>query len=258
MLDQVTPVILTLNEEDNLGRTLAALRWAQHIVVVDAGSKDATRSIATSFPNVELFDRSFDSHAEQWNFAISRATTEWVLALDADYLVPPEFIDEIAHLRPEETLSAYRTSFIYVIHGRSLRGSLYPAKPVLFRRHRARYIQDGHTQQLIVEGRIEDLRHHLVHDDRKSFDRWLESQLRYARLEANKLLKSDKNTLSPADRLRKAMFAAPFLAPLYTLFVRSTILYGWPGVYYAFQRAIAEILLSLCLIRARLSQTRTD
>jgi glycosyltransferase involved in cell wall biosynthesis len=254
MLDQITPVILTLDEEANLQQTLTAVQWAHRVVVVDGGSTDGSVTIAKRFPNVEMVTRRFDSHAEQWNFAIGLAKTEWVIALDADYIVPPELVAELQQLRPQPIVTAYRASFTYVVLGRPLRGSLYPAKPVLFRRQRARYIQDGHTQQLAVDGEIEDLHHHLLHDDRKPFDRWLQSQWRYARLEADKLLRSETKNLSPADRLRKAMLPAPFLAPLFALFFRKTILDGWPGVHYALQRAIAEALLSLCLIQGRLAQ----
>lgn len=251
MLDQITPILLTLNEEANLRRTLSALPWAHRIVVIDSGSTDATCTIAKSFPSVDLLTRPFDSHAEQWNFAISQAETEWVIALDADYIVTPELTSEIRELRPSATVSAYGASFTYVNLGRPLRGSLYPAKPVLFRRERARYVQDGHTQRIHIDGEIEDLHHPLLHDDRKPFGRWLQAQWRYARLEAAKLAGSEMRTLPMADRLRKALLPAPLLAPFYVLFVRKAILDGWPGVHYALQRTIAEGLLSIRLIQSR-------
>jgi glycosyltransferase involved in cell wall biosynthesis len=255
MLDQITPILLTLNEEANLRRTLSALQWAHRIVVIDSGSTDATCTIAKSFPNVDLLTRPFDSHAGQWNFAISHAKTEWVIALDADYIVTPELAAEIQELPRRAAVSAYRAAFTYVNLGRPLRGSLYPAKPVLFRRQSARYFQDGHTQQIRIDGEIGDLHHHLLHDDRKPFGRWLDSQWRYARLEAAKLAGSEAKQLPPADRLRKAVFLTPFLAPFFVLFVRKAILDGWPGIHYAFQRTVAEAVLSICLIQSRF---RTD
>ena len=45
MLEAITPVLLTFNEEVNIGRTLAKLAWAREIVVVDSGSQDATLAI---------------------------------------------------------------------------------------------------------------------------------------------------------------------------------------------------------------------
>ena len=70
MLEDITPVILTFNEEANIGRTLERLNWARDIVVVDSFSTDATVSIASRNNRVRVFQRVFDSHALQWNFAI--------------------------------------------------------------------------------------------------------------------------------------------------------------------------------------------
>ena len=66
MLDQITPVLLTYNEEENIGRTLPRLRWAKDIVVVDSGSTDGTLNILTAFPNLRVFKRRFGAHAKQW------------------------------------------------------------------------------------------------------------------------------------------------------------------------------------------------
>src|SRR6266853_1961071 len=87
MLGAITPVILTFNEAPNIGRTLERLPWARRIVVVDSFSDDDTGAIVTRYPKAELFRRRFDSHANQWNFAIHETgiNTEWILALDADY-----------------------------------------------------------------------------------------------------------------------------------------------------------------------------
>ena len=66
----ITPVILTYNEEPNIGPTLASLEWASRVVVVDSGSTDRTAEIARSFPNAAWYVRSFDSHRAQWSYAI--------------------------------------------------------------------------------------------------------------------------------------------------------------------------------------------
>ena len=103
MLNRITPVILTYNEQDNIGRTLAALAWATDVVVVDSFSTDRTAEIVAGFPRVRLLRRAFDSHAQQWNFAIAETAvaTDWILALDADYVVPETFAAELAKLDPD-------------------------------------------------------------------------------------------------------------------------------------------------------------
>ncbi|MGB2788468.1 MAG: glycosyltransferase, partial [Dokdonella sp.] len=73
MLDRITPLILTWNEEANIARTLAKLAWAREVVVVDSGSTDSTHAICESFPNVRLVARPFDNHATQWNYGLKEA-----------------------------------------------------------------------------------------------------------------------------------------------------------------------------------------
>lgn len=51
----VTPVLLTYNEEVNIARTLAGLRWARRVIVVDSFSNDQTECIARSFSNVSWY-----------------------------------------------------------------------------------------------------------------------------------------------------------------------------------------------------------
>ena len=97
MIDNITPLILTFNEAPNIGRTLEQLRWARDIVVVDSFSDDATLEIVSTFPQARVFQREFDSFAGQCNFGLSETEiqTEWVLSLDADYLLTPEMIEEL-------------------------------------------------------------------------------------------------------------------------------------------------------------------
>jgi glycosyltransferase involved in cell wall biosynthesis len=257
MLDQITPLILTYNEAANIGRTLAALSWARDIVVVDSFSDDETLEIASSFPQVRVFQRAFDSHRNQWEFGLRETgiNTEWVLALDADYFVPGEAVAELKRLTPAPDVSGYRAKFTYCINGKKLHSGIYPPVTVLFRRDAASYVQDGHTQRVVVEGRIEELRAALLHDDRKSLRRWLYSQARYAELERDKLLTTKRETLDRRNQVRSWLRWWPVVTPaaafFYCLIVRGGIFDGWPGIYYAFQRTLAELMLSLYLLDAR-------
>lgn len=254
MIENITPLILTYNEAPNIGRTLEQLRWADDIVVVDSGSDDETVEIVKSFPNARVVQRAFDNHGAQWNFGLSETgvSTEWVLALDADYFLTPEIIDELKALRPLASTMGYRAEFTYCINGKSLRSGLYTPVTVLYRRGCAKYSQDGHTQRLILEGNLETLRSRILHDDRKPLSHWFESQQRYMALEAKNILANDSASLSTADRVRRMRVIAPLAVLFYCLIVRGGVLDGWPGFYYAFQRTLAELILSLNLIEADL------
>ena len=246
----ITPLILTYNEEANIDRTLSRLTWADRVVVVDSYSTDATVDLATSYDNVDLVQREFDDHTSQWNYGLDQVETEWVLSLDADYQVPPDFVDEVETLNSSSAVAGYRATFTYCVFGRPLRANLYPPRIVLFRNEQARYVQDGHTQRLTVDGAVEELDTVLQHDDRKSLARWFDNQRQYARLEAQKLRASED--LELPDRLRRTDVWGPLLVPLYCLFRKGLILDGWPGWYYTLQRTYAELVIALTHLDAHL------
>jgi glycosyltransferase involved in cell wall biosynthesis len=250
MLERITPIILTRNEEPNIGSRLKELSWAADIVVVDSFSDDSTLDIISVFPQARVFQHVFESHVSQWNFALQETgiKTEWVLALDADYQLTEAFIQELKALTPLEEVVGYQTRFGYCINGRRIRSGVYPPQVVLYRRELGTYVQDGHTQRLVIDGRIEQLKTRLLHDDRKSIRSFIEAQQRYASLESKKIRSADPKDLSLPDRIRQLRIAAPAAVFMYCWIIRGGILDGWAGLYYACQRMFAELLLSLYLL----------
>jgi len=251
MIDRITPVILTFNESPNIDRTLGRLGWAGDVVVLDSHSADDTLERAAAHPAVRTFKRRFDRHADQWTHAVNETgiRTDWVLALDADYVLTEELVEELRSLRPGPDVAGYRARFVYCVYGRRLRGSLYPPVTVLYRRDRARYVQDGHTQRIQVDGPVLDLEAPILHDDRKPLSSWLASQNRYMKLEAELLRDAPWSELRWPDRIRKLRVVAPFFVLLYCLVLKGGLLDGRAGWFYAFQRLISETTLSLHLLR---------
>lgn len=248
MLEEITPLILTYNEAPNIGRTLQHLTWAKTIIVIDSYSTDETLEILSSYPQVKVFQRKFDTHAQQWNFGLAQVASQWVLSLDADYIITNELTAEIATLQVDEQVNGYFARFKYCIIGKPLRGTILPPRQVLFRKDKAIYIDDGHTQLLQLTGKSAMLSNYIHHDDRKPLSRWLWAQDRYMVIEGKKLVETPVSELSLGDRIRKQKVLAPFIILLYCLILKGGIWDGWPGWYYAFQRMLAEILLSIRLI----------
>jgi glycosyltransferase involved in cell wall biosynthesis len=246
-LGSVTPLLLTYNEEANLERTLGQLTWAERIVVVDSYSTDATLDILEQVPRAEVFQREFDAHTPQWNYGLSRVETEWVLSLDADYVLSDRLIEEMDSIEPVSSINGYRAEFTYRVFGVPLRGSLYPPRRVLFRNETARYVQDGHTQRLDLEGETAQLGGTIYHDDRKPLGRWLRSQRSYTEAELKKYRETPWSDLSWPDRLRRTKWA-PLAMFAYCLLGKGLLLDGPAGWYYTFQRTYAELLLALALM----------
>ena len=246
----ITPLILTFNEAPNIERTLSRLTWAKEIVVVDSGSTDATRAILGRYPNVRVLERAFTNHGEHWQYALEQSgiTTEWILALDADYVLTDELLREIERLDPLDGISGYRASFDYCIGGRPLRGAAYPPVTVLYRRTRAHYVADGHAQRVQLRGDVLPLSGKILHDDRKPLSGWLASQIRYMRLEADTISQAPPGSLSWPDRMRKLIVVAPPAMFVYCYVYKLGILDGKAGLFYSLQRALAELILSLYLL----------
>jgi glycosyltransferase involved in cell wall biosynthesis len=242
--ESICPVVLTFNEELNLARVLERLGWARKIIVVDSFSTDTTEVIARRYPNVEFHQRRFDSHAAQWNAALALVPSdyEWVLALDADYVLSPALVDEIATGGFDHAADAFFVRFSYVFGGRVLRCGIYPPVAILFRRGSATYRQDGHTQRLNVVGlRLGWLYGVVFHDDRKSIRQWLSAQASYALWETEL---PDSHGL-----LRRLLRRVPPLAGLasfvYVYVCRLGFLDGRAGLSYASQRACAESMIAM-------------
>jgi len=254
-LDGITPLILTYNEEANITRTLVGLAWARRIVVIDSGSIDRTLEVLAADPRVEVIHRSFDSHARQWNAGLEQVHSEWVLSLDADYVLNNRLVEEIRRTlascdAAEPAAVGYAIPFRYCVHGKPLRGTVLPPRIALFRRDAGHYIDDGHTQDLMLLGPCGTLSSPILHDDRKPLSRWLWAQERYLKLEVVKLRATPKAQLSRADRLRRGKLLAPFAVLFLCLVVKRGLLDGWRGWFYALQRTYVEMLLCLMLIDA--------
>jgi glycosyltransferase involved in cell wall biosynthesis len=254
VLNDITPLIITYNEAPNIRRTLDKLTWARRIVVVDSGSTDETIDILRTYSQVEVLHHSFVDFATQCNFGVSQVTTPWVLSLDADYELSDQLVTDLQSLAPVETTAGYQAKFVYRIYGQPLRGTLYPARTVLFRKEKSVYWKEGHCHRLSVEGAILPLNGRIYHDDRKSLGHWLTSQQRYAREQADHLLSSNRTALRTSDRIRLFIWPAPLAVFVYTLLIKGCLLDGWRGWYYTLQRVLAETLLSLEIIQRRLSR----
>ncbi|MGH1395938.1 MAG: glycosyltransferase family 2 protein [Trichormus sp.] len=249
MLEQITPLILTYNEEPNIGRTLECLTWAKKIIVIDSYSTDKTLEILNSYPQVQVFQREFDTHGKQWNYGLEQVQSPWVLSLDADYIVTDELISEITALPADGEIDGYFANFKYCIFGKPVRNTrILPPRQVLFQKSKAIYIDDGHTQVLQLNGKSAILSGYLYHDDRKPFSRWLWSQERYTILESKKILETPFNELDWVDRIRRQKFLAPWMVFLYCLIIEGWIFDGWHGWYYVFQRVLAETILAIRII----------
>ncbi|MGO4404201.1 glycosyltransferase family 2 protein [Bosea sp. RAF48] len=90
--------IIALNEVDRIGRTIEAARaLSDDIVLVDSGSTDGTQALAESLGARVIFN-PWPGYGQQKRFAEEQCRHDWLLNVDADEVLPPDLVAEIAAL----------------------------------------------------------------------------------------------------------------------------------------------------------------
>ena len=255
-------LILTLNEAENLPRCLDALAWCDDVVVVDSGSTDRTQEIARQ-RGARVLERRFDNFAAQRNFAIDNANWKhaWVLHLDADEVVTDELVREMRGRIGKEPYSAYRVPSRLMLGENWLRycGD-YPTYQVrLGRVDRLRFHQVGHGQrEALAPNEVGQLEADYLHYSfSKGIDDWFERHNRYSRDEAAvtppQVMDTLGGLLSPDRTTRRRSMKAlanyvPFrgVARFFYLFViRRGFLDGRAGLLYCRMMATYENMISV-------------
>jgi len=124
---KLSAVIITLNEEKNIGRCIDSLKnVADEIVVIDSFSTDRTKEICLG-KKVRFIDNKFDGHIEQKNFALSQAVYPFVLSLDADEALSLELEKSILEIKANTLFDAYSMNRLTNYCGQWIRhGGWYP------------------------------------------------------------------------------------------------------------------------------------
>ena len=166
---RVALCVITKNEEEHIAGCLSSVTaiegLVQEVVVLDSGSTDRTVEIAREH-GARVETHPFDGYIEQKNRAISLATADWILALDADERLTPELGREMLEALAAPDLPAgfsmpRRNRYLgrWIRHGR-----WYPDRKVrLFSRERGRWGGRNPHDHVQVDGPVRDLRGDLLH-----------------------------------------------------------------------------------------------
>ena len=222
---QVSTLLLTYNEVNNLVRCLEALSWCDDIVAIDSGSTDGSQEILQRY-GVRVLFRNFDNFASQRNFGLDHSNLKynWVLHLDADEITPVEFQTAL-HELPEnpEDVDGYYVPSRMMLAGRWLKHAhgypIYQAR--LGHRDRFRFIQVGHGQREHPNARMATFSEPYVHYNYShGLKRYLERHLRYAADEAELVV---SKTPSLVERETSAYSKLAFRRALKKIFNKSPL-----------------------------------
>lgn len=165
-MSRITVITLTLNEAHNIRPCLESVRWADEILVIDSGSTDDTIARARAFTE-HIYEISWQGYGAARNFAIEKATGDWILWLDADERVTPELAGEIQHVLQEDPpgIDGFSIARRAYFLGRWIRHSgWYPGRVTrLFRRGKGTFSESRVHEQLRLEGTVVQTKHDLLH-----------------------------------------------------------------------------------------------
>jgi len=104
----VSVVIITKNEEKNIGRCLNSVDWADEILVIDSGSTDKTRDICNKFSKCKFIETDWLGFGRTKQYGVEMASYDWVLSLDADEEVSTELAQSIRSLKQDSSITAFK------------------------------------------------------------------------------------------------------------------------------------------------------
>lgn len=216
-MTDLTAIVLTYNERENLPPCLASLKpLGCPVFVVDSGSTDGTQDIAAGH-GATVVAHPFSTHAAQWQWALANLplTADWVLALDADQRVTPELAEELRRRfgrggESNNGINGFYVNRRQIFRGRWIRhGAYYPKYLLkLFRRDAVELdVNDLVDHHFYVRGTTGKLRHDIIEENKKEDDItfWIAKHNRYAALMAQEELSASGRP--PA--VTPALFGSP-------------------------------------------------
>jgi glycosyltransferase involved in cell wall biosynthesis len=237
----LTIAIPVKNEEVNLPKCLIAIgkNLARRIVVIDSGSTDRTKEIA-AFYGAEVIDFKWDGKfpkKRNWFLRNHHLQTKWVLFLDADEYLTPEFKSELHCALTKGDKAGYWLSYTVYFLGKRLKGGYPLRKLALFQVKSGEYekIDEEHWSQLdmevhehpIIKGNVGVIKSKIDHQDYRGTSNFVIKHNEYASWEAERFLKATAPNASKdwtlKQKIKYRLMHSVFLVPLF--FLGSFIIY---------------------------------
>lgn len=184
--NQLTALVITLNEEKNIRDLMLNLDFADEIIVVDSFSTDKTLEILKEFSNVKIYQHVFNNFSEQRNIAIDYATNDWILFIDADERISNDLKQEIQDiLKLNNTKRGYylKRKFYFFNEPVHFSGLQSDKNLRLFKKKNAKYHGIVH-EKLNFNDNVGILNNYLIHYSYAHHQHFKDKVFYYNRLKA--------------------------------------------------------------------------
>lgn len=192
---KITAVVNTYNEEQNISHCLKSARQlADKIVVVDMHSTDQTVEIAKKF-GAKVFEHDYVGYVEPArNFALKKATGDWILIIDADEELPDSLARELKKIVAEDRADYVVIPRKNIIFGKWIKHSRWwPDYQVrFFKKGKVQWDEKIHSipettgKGTDIEAKEENA---LIHRNYSSISQYLERNNRYSEIMASGLVR---------------------------------------------------------------------
>lgn len=198
---KLSVVIITYNEERNIARCLESVkRVADEIVVVDSFSKDRTKELCLAY-GARFIEHPFGGHIEQKNYALTQATYNHVLSLDADEALTPELEQAVLAAKNNWEADAYSMNRLTNYCGKWIHHSgWYPDTKVrLFDRTKAVWGGENPHDKIILDkgASLQHLRGDLLHYSYYSVSQHLGQINKFTDASSNAMIRDGKTVSLP-------------------------------------------------------------
>lgn len=219
MSPKISVVINTLNDERNIKRALESVKWADEIVVCDMYSQDKTVEIAKKLGAKVFFHKKEEFVERARNFALSKASGNWILVIDPDEQIPSALAKRLQQIVSNTKQIDYaRIPRKNLIFGHFMQASMWwPDLNVRFFKKGAVEWTDEIHRPPKISGMGIDLPANenlaIIHHNYQSISQFIERLNRYTTVEANQLIKQNYEFKWP-DLIQKPLseFLSRFFA----------------------------------------------
>ncbi|PIN86233.1 hypothetical protein COV19_05485 [Candidatus Woesearchaeota archaeon CG10_big_fil_rev_8_21_14_0_10_44_13] len=230
---KLSVVIAVKNEEDNMGRCLDSVRWADEIIIINNGSTDKTAEICKRYTkNIYSYPKKALIPQIQ-NEGIKRATKEWVMILDADVVVPAAAKSEILDKITRGNNDGYYLYHKHYCFGKFLSHNNTNDIMKLFRRDKGRFECEAAHCHIKIEGRIGSINSPLLHYAHPDISTQVKKSNLYSSQDAEMIFRTGKGGLLN-KRIRKiniyTLLIEPVMFTFYMYFFNRLYKEGLRGV----------------------------
>lgn len=196
-MDKLSVVIITKNEEANIGRCLTSVKKiADEIVVVDSGSTDGTEKLCRE-NGARFIVHPFVDFSSQKQLAVDEAENDYVLSIDADEWLSEGMMQEVEKLKREGfKQDGYRIRRQTYYEGRLLRhcGLEKESHLRLFDRRKGMYanVKVHETFEMMPNAKIGDFQSAFYHKPYKDLAHSIEKMNMYTTMWAQDKSEKDK------------------------------------------------------------------